>query len=1196
MRFQTTFHLLVFVSLAAIADAAGAGRDFLAEADKLAGQPAAEVPGRELDGLLAEWAKEDPVAASEWVVRKLPEGEARYGALRGILSAWAENDNSAALEWAQKLPAGNTHDRAVASAVYGWARKDPAAAGEWLLKQPKDNSVEYGIPRIVSAWIEKDPPAAFAWTGKLQGQARKNMMFDTGSYWASGDLEGATARILQKDIEAYQRDRIIVEAAHDWARKDSAAVTAWALKLPEGKTRDYALTGIASVMAAKDPAAAADWAMKLPDGAVRKAAMEMADRQKKYLGQPKSIDEKLYSIIIGNLELNDAAVQDAMARLADAAKGADPEKNGVEIELKLAPSDQSVPNITASLQSVTLGTAIRFICRKAGLKCSVGKDKVVVEGGGDAKDAQGAAPPSLTADPGTGVITIDTERYTARIDRGILTSLHNKLTKTDLIGEGTAETSPNLPFAALIVQEAPLSGPVFRRPVLDGPEKSALSVKRPGAHRIEVTYAGLAGDGKDKKFFAADRLSIIVSVDASSGELLVEIEGASADTPVAGTSFAFSGLMRRYVCYSPNDGGYASHGDTEGDKWSPLPGVREWANRNMAKRTGSLAGGIWCAPVSVFAAEDNPMSAFSIWCEDDELLPKYYVGGKKSVSYVSLEYPPFDKFRSSRSVTWHVNTYSGGWTEAAKPYADSLAKRGFTKRRAAWAKEVSVIVQLPDLHPMWWKPLMELIPLEDRNHVLLYANGWRNQDFDRNHWDYTPSPGFIEGARGAREAGFRTLVYLQPMLCWGDASFIRDPNFREDVKKMQAQYCLDPFGRHKVDYTGLNNAYTPWRELMLGAARNAVLNYDVQGTYLDSTFIFLPDGRGRIGGMTSYEGIHRYIEELRRLSQDIFMGTEYPNELMAWGTDFGLHTGLEWAQGYEKSKARNSHPIYNYLFRDVMVTMNHANFPARKHYHLMEEIAERTGQVAAMCYDDVAMLKLDNPDRRLWTEKARLFARRGLRPYYPDTWEPGVMSYLKAEDGTVFAYEETDYGSKLVERAKDKPLVHYARVWGRSSFKTGDCEMLDWIGQADDGTWIGLVPDNGYVLMPRQDTKPAFRITQLPEGVQIKSHSIKQKGVAFQLMKEKTKDASAPTPDALGKTVNVTIRFRSPEKPTDIKTESSRRDAKKLLSDKKDDVGLDADMLSDTLLGLKEIPGAQNPDGPEYEAAVPLNEEVEVVY
>ena len=151
--------------------------------------------------------------------------------------------------------------------------------------------------------------------------------------------------------------------------------------------------------------------------------------------------------------------------------------------------------------------------------------------------------------------------------------------------------------------------------------------------------------------------------------------------------------------------------------------------------------------------------------------------------------------------------------------------------------------------------------------------------------------------------------------------------------------------------------------------------------------------------------------------------------------------------------------------------------------------------------------------------------------------------------------------------------------------------MLQWIGRADDGTWIGLDNVNGgYVLLPLAGPPSPFRITRLPEDVCILSSTARARSVVFQL--GKTLEKGRPAAPSLGANgpPTVTIRFRAPAKPEDIKTESSKRDAKDLFSDS------GADMLSDALLSLAEVPGSRTADGSAYDVKLPLYENVEIVY
>ena len=65
-------------------------------------------------------------------------------------------------------------------------------------------------------------------------------------------------------------------------------------------------------------------------------------------------------------------------------------------------------------------------------------------------------------------------------------------------------------------------------------------------------------------------------------------------------------------------------------------------------------------------------------------------------------------------------------------------------------------------------------------------------------------------------------------------------------------------------------------------------------------------------------------------------------------------------------------------------------------------------------------------------------------------------------------------------RQRGRDVVHYARAWKKTSFKTNDGQILNRIGQADDGTYIGLDNVNSaYVLLPNAKPDPRLRVAEL---------------------------------------------------------------------------------------------------------------------
>ncbi|MFZ2655840.1 MAG: hypothetical protein WAX69_12995 [Victivallales bacterium] len=100
------------------------------------------------------------------------------------------------------------------------------------------------------------------------------------------------------------------------------------------------------------------------------------------------IKNKLEDIIIAHVEYEDVKVSACVADLSRRFKENDPEKRGMDIQLVLdvacdynggvKVSDQNEPVITIVVDDISVGDAIRFICRAANLKYKIYKNKIVI--------------------------------------------------------------------------------------------------------------------------------------------------------------------------------------------------------------------------------------------------------------------------------------------------------------------------------------------------------------------------------------------------------------------------------------------------------------------------------------------------------------------------------------------------------------------------------------------------------------------------------------------------------------------------------------------------------------------------------------------------------------------------------------------------------------------------------------------------
>lgn len=708
---------------------------------------------------------------------------------------------------------------------------------------------------------------------------------------------------------------------------------------------------------------------------------------------------------------------------------------------------------------------------------------------------------------------------------GTLTHLYNKLKNRPMVDAAMKpETATKLRTALYVLQpdfyerfaEAKdetaqrLLQPFWIYPSIDGPEKSRVRVTRLNRNSLAVTFSGLvSGTGKTRQPFPDTELTVTVGVAEGSEDLLVKVTGASPGTLVVGSGVAYTGLMPRSRNYTLAHSGISQEWDFTKATAPRRNSTLQWSNLNHDWRTG-LGGGLWPAPVTVQADLDDPGATFAVWTEDDVPYAKFLVEQDRDNAYVTYSNPPYRQNHKTASVEWRINVYDKGWTAAAAPFANSMERRGITKNRASWAKDISLILFGSSLGGGYLDALKDTFPPESRSKIIIWLpQAWRAMantkdpsTHDAFYWDNTFTAETAAQFKAATDAGFRISVYTNPHFNWGSFSKVIDPDVRKIVEGYSKHRLRDTISGRTMKHGGNNIAYTPYREHMLSTYRKIHQDLDVS-IYLDTTHQWQLSPE-LVTGLTTYQGAIKLFQGTRAIKRDQFLGTENLNELaiMGGGCDYGLFFDLVWAQGWEESKAKNTHPILGFLYRDVSLQVSQRVSPNKgpRYYHLAEEISERIGTIATGEW--IAQGKAPvpkTPEDKHWIDKMRLYAMRGLRPFFPDDWQKNVMSYLRADDGQVFVYEETDYGSRLIERdVNGEDRIHSARAWKQGAFKTDDGFIHDWLGQSEDGTWIGLdsvgqhpKTGRGYVLFPEDDqSRSHLRISLLPADVSIRSHHV----------------------------------------------------------------------------------------------------------
>jgi hypothetical protein len=223
-------------------------------------QPASENRGK---GLIKEWAAKDAAAALAWIgtsaspsdrsymavwavdaaakadlpataalVAQMSDGAARDKAIASLASVWAGKDPGAALEWIGQLPPGPARNDSLARTAAAWAGKDAAAAAAWAKEAPEGSLPPQAYAGIMDHLI-KDTAAAYAWLNELPASGARRAAEHFIGGWRDEDVVTAVAL-----PDGPYKAQILDKAVTGILRRDPDKALAWALALPNGPERE----------------------------------------------------------------------------------------------------------------------------------------------------------------------------------------------------------------------------------------------------------------------------------------------------------------------------------------------------------------------------------------------------------------------------------------------------------------------------------------------------------------------------------------------------------------------------------------------------------------------------------------------------------------------------------------------------------------------------------------------------------------------------------------------------------------------------------------------------------------------------------------------------------------------------------------------------------------------------------------------
>ncbi len=238
---------------------------------------------------LAKWAKDDPMAALEWVRKhsaKFPD-LITDDAKRGLISGAAIQDPKLAFKLIGELGIKNTSS-VISSVISGImnAAKNPAdrsatmAALREHLATISDENVKteltgramHDIANIVG---RESFESASNWivTTDLSPEELDQVAEELTSSIKSGE-SGKWVEWLGENLPPEKADEKIRNMVSNWTRNDYQAAGKWLTTAPDGPTKNSAIRSYAETVSRYEPEIAAQWALTLPQGKDRDQTLE----------------------------------------------------------------------------------------------------------------------------------------------------------------------------------------------------------------------------------------------------------------------------------------------------------------------------------------------------------------------------------------------------------------------------------------------------------------------------------------------------------------------------------------------------------------------------------------------------------------------------------------------------------------------------------------------------------------------------------------------------------------------------------------------------------------------------------------------------------------------------------------------------------------------------------------------------------
>ena len=656
---------------------------------------------------------------------------------------------------------------------------------------------------------------------------------------------------------------------------------------------------------------------------------------------------------------------------------------------------------------------------------------------------------------------VETDSYTVRFDRAVMTHIHNKLTnKTYTLSHGREGWT----------------GLLNNRYYWESGNVSTVGARLVSATQISSLEVELLFRHEDTE------VRISLAVDPITSDLLINLEGESDTPSIVSMQWGCSYLdIQNLSVVLPIEGGRVLDATTTyQDHFYP----------------GSGPG--WEAQLAIVQGK---YGGFYVRNTDNTLQFKRLIynrlGDGGALHFGTYNQAPFDLHTTGQSQMWRFNTYTGDWRVPARIYRDWM-EQAFDPRRLsdmpAWVGDIGLVVDGIGVEDI--DLIEKLAELVDPTKALLKVQGC----FEGREWwrkglvhypDYKPTAGFGPFVEAAHRLGFRVMPYADLI------SFSLDhplfPQFAQYqyrntwTGELLGWHWEDLNSSHRHPY--ISPASSAFRNILVQALKAVWQEHGVDAFFMDASHFVINDANGLIDGVNNAQGNALLHKELAEAMPGVAFGGERLHEATFARESF--------AQRPQLSKTLEPHPISAFLFSPythaiAFTPPNPDLNPALYQQNL--KFFESWGVLPTLSVWTPAWLGDDRVETHKLLSIARTWQQLGLKPDFDSDWTPDTLFRYIGQDGEIVTHQRTATGS-ILTLPEDR--VGYERVFGATQVKT-DRSLPGWYAYNETAIF-GLDPQKSYVLSETLRDFSQPHINSLPQGVLVTEARVTENAALFRL-------------------------------------------------------------------------------------------------